>query len=285
MKFLRSNAEVFVPSGGRPEDALARTTHIGVGAHQDDVEILAMHGILECRRDTSKRFAAVVCTDGAGSPRSGIYANYTNEQMQEVRWQEQRQAAMLGSYSAAVQLKHSSSAVKDPGNMDVISDLKTIFQTARPSVVYTHNLADKHDTHVAVAVKLIQTLRQLPPERRPDRLYGCEVWRGLDWLPDAEKVVFNVGGSEHLSAGLLGVYDSQIAGGKRYDLATFGRWRANATYLESHGVDTAELVLFAADLTPLIRDDRLDIVEFATAPVERLKKDVAARLGKALGKP
>ncbi len=284
MKFTRPSAEIFVPSGSTPEKALSGVTHMGFGAHQDDVEILAMAGILECRRDPSKRFAAVVCTDGAGSPRAGIYANYTNEQMQETRWKEQRQAAFSGGYAAAVQLKHSSSSVKDPANPDLITDIATIFSAAKPAVIYTHNLADKHDTHVAVAVKLIQALRRLPSDRRPQKLYGCEVWRGLDWLPDSEKVVFDVGEAEHLSAALLGVYDSQIAGGKRYDLATMGRWRANATYLESHGVDTANLALFAMDLTPLIVDEKRDIVSFATAPVERLKKDIATRLEKALHK-
>ncbi len=283
MKFNRPDAEVFVPSGQPAEEALSRATFMGVGAHQDDVEILAMHGILEARRQPSKRFAAVVCTDGAGSPRAGIYANHTNEQMQEVRWHEQRQAAMVGNYVAAIQLKYSSAAVKDPQNVDVKADLKTIFQVAKPSVIYTHNLADKHDTHVAVAVRLIQALREIPANRRPEKLYGCEVWRGLDWLPDNEKVVFDVGGAEHISASLLGVYDSQIAGGKRYDLATIGRWRANATYLESHGLDTTNLALFAMDLTPLIVDEKLDLIQFATGPIERLKKDVASRLGKALG--
>ena len=65
------------------------------------------------------------------------------------------------------------------------------------------------------------------------------MWRDLDWLMDADKVVFDVSAHENLQAALLGVFDSQICGGKRYDLATMGRRRANATYFASHGVDVS----------------------------------------------
>jgi len=61
------------------------------------------------------------------------------------------------------------------------------------------------------------------------------VWRDLDWLVDSDKAPFDVSEHENLQAALLGVFDSQIAGGKRYDLASMGRRRANATYFESHG--------------------------------------------------
>ena len=41
MKFLSSTAEIFVPDGTPMPDALARTTHICIAAHQDDIEIMA----------------------------------------------------------------------------------------------------------------------------------------------------------------------------------------------------------------------------------------------------
>ena len=62
-----------------------------------------------------------------------------------------------------------------------------------------------------------------------------------------------------------------------------GRRRANATFLESHGADRSEAVSFAMDLTPLVRDDTLDITGYVTGHVERLKADVAARLKRHLG--
>ena len=116
--------------------------------------------------------------------------------------------------------------------------------------MFTHNLADKHDTHVAVALQVIAAIRSLPASERPQKLYGCEVWRDLDWMVDSDKVAFDLSEHENLQAALLGVFDSQISGGKRYDLATMGRRRANATYYASHGVDVSRAMAYAMDLTP-----------------------------------
>jgi LmbE family N-acetylglucosaminyl deacetylase len=215
MKFRNTITDVFVPDGKSADEALKRTTQMGFGAHQDDIEILAFRGILECLYSKDQWFTGVTCTDGAGSPRAGAYAGYTNEEMQVVRWQEQRTAASIGRYSAIIQLKYPSSAVKDPQNKDVAGDIRDLLLAARPSVVYTHNLADKHDTHIGVATKVIAALRSLPADQRPKKVYGVEIWRSLDWMPDKEKVVLDATGAEHMAAALLGVFDSQIAGGKR----------------------------------------------------------------------
>jgi len=282
VKLFNQNAEVFVPDGKNGEDALARTTHIGVGAHQDDIELLAFHGILECMKTPGKWFTSVTCTDGAGSPRSGRYAAFTNEQMQEIRWQEQRTAAIIGRYSAAVQLKHSSSTVRTPNSPALLDDLRKLLSLTKPSIVYTHNLADKHDTHLGVVLNLITALRELPEKQRPTKVYGVEIWRNLDWMPDKAKVLLDVTGADHTAAALLGAFDSQIAGGKRYDLATMGRWRANATYLDSYGVDKTEMTAFAMDLTPLVADTSLDIVDYTTGYINQFKDDVTNKLRKQI---
>lgn len=284
MKFHNPNSEVLVPDGRPEEEALRRTTHLGFGAHQDDLEILAFHGILNCLTTPGNWFTGVTCTDGAGSPRAGRYADFSDEQMQELRWQEQRRAATIGRYAAIVQLKHPSSDVKKPDNPAIAADFDKILSIARPSVVYTHNLADKHDTHAAVVLKVISALRKLPKAWRPGKVYGVEVWRGLDWMPDAAKVVLDVSGADHLAAALIGVYDSQIAGGKRYDLATMGRWRANATYLESHGIDKAQMTAFAMDLTPLVHDSSIDVVQYAVDLARRFQDDIGNRLSKHVGR-
>ena len=137
MKFSHPAADIFLPDSSlTPEAALGRTTHLCVAAHQDDIEIMAYHGIAECFGRTDKWFSGVVVTNGAGSPRSGVYANYTDAQMQDVRRQEQRKAALVGEYSIQLQLAHPSSAVKDRNNAAVQADLATIFSTARAEVVY-----------------------------------------------------------------------------------------------------------------------------------------------------
>jgi len=278
MKFQNEKAQVFVPDSLAEEQAFERVTHLGVGAHQDDLEFMAWHGILTCYRQPKLWFAGVTCTNGAGSPRSGLYAQYTDEEMMEVRLREQNQAAAIGEYAAMVQLNHSSSVVKDGGNPALVDDLEALLRAMRPEVVYTHNLADKHDTHIGVALALIAAIRRLPEDMRPRQLLGCEVWRDLDWLMDDEKVNLDVGGREHLENALMGVFDSQIAGGKRYDLATAGRRRAQATYNASHGVDKAEKVTYAMDLTPLVRDATLDVSEFILGAIKRFESDVAAKL-------
>ena len=283
MKLHNPTADVFIPDGQPADAALARITHLGIGAHQDDLEFMAFHGIEACFHSEADWFGGVTCTNGSGSARIGAYEKFSDEEMMAVRRDEQRQAAILGRYAAMLQLDYPSKIVKDPADPRLRDDLAAILAAARPRVVYTHNPADKHDTHIAVVVPVIQAIRTLPRELRPEAVHGCEVWRNLDWLPDAEKIVHDVSGHDNLAAALNGVFDSQIAGGKRYDLAVLGRRRANATFFESHGVDHSDALAFAMDLTPLAHDDTLDVVEYVTGFIDRFKTDVTAKLHQRLG--
>lgn len=283
MKFHLSSAEIYVPDGRPEQPALARTTHMAVGAHQDDLEIMAAAPILECYQQEDRWFTGVVVTDGRGSPRAGLYQDYTDEEMRLVRLKEQKKAAILGEYAAQVLLDYPSKAVKDASDRRPVDDLALLLEAARPQWVYTHNLADKHDTHVAVALRTIAAIRSLPEGARPLHLLGCEVWRDLDWLVDADKAPMDLSQHENLQAALLGVFDSQISGGKRYDLASLGRRRANATYFESHGVDVSLGLAFAMELTPLIRDPQLDIAQFLQDHIDRFSQDAAERLRRVGG--
>jgi hypothetical protein len=203
--------------------------------------------------------------------------------MMAVRQREQEQAASVGRYGAMIQLDYPSKVVKDPRDTTLRDDLRAILAATRPRVVYTHNPADKHETHIAVVVPVLQAIRALPREQRPAQVHGCEVWRGLDWLGDEEKVVHDLSAHENLAAALNGIFDSQIAGGKRYDLATLGRRRANATFFASHATDNAQMLAFAMDLTPLAHDDSLDIVSYVTGFIDRFREDVAVKLRQRLG--
>ena len=278
MKLTNDSADVFIPDGTERGAALARTTHLGIGAHQDDLEFMAVHGPLECFGRPDQWFSGVVCTNGAGSPRAGIYADYSDERMCAVRRTEQRTAAAIGQYGAMIQLDHPSAVVKAPSNPTLKTDLVEILRATRPGIVYTHNPADKHDTHVAVMGATLAALRSLAAEYRPQRVLGCEVWRDLDWLPDQRKVLLDVGGRENLVAALSGVFDSQITGGKRYDTAVMGRRRANATFLESHGVDRVELVTYAMDLTPLLAEGAPTVAAYVEGLVDAFKAEVMGKL-------
>ena len=280
MKLKNNNAEFFIPDNINVEEALDRTSYMAIAAHQDDIEIMAQDGILKCFGNAEDWFFAVVVTNGAGSPRNGLYENYSDEQMQKIRKLEQKKAAYVGEYGGLALLNYESAEVKRKVNDSFVQELTELMTRARPKVIYTHNLADKHDTHVAVAIKVIQALRLLPKEMRPERVVGCEVWRNLDWVCDNEKVVFDVSAHSNLADALVSVYDSQISGGKRYDLATVGRRLANATYSTSHGVDIANSVIFGMDLTELINNPTLEIGEFVKGYIQRFGKDVEDRLEK-----
>lgn len=129
---------------------------------------------------------------------------------------------------------------------------------------------------MAVALRTIAALREIPKEQRPEKLYGCEVWRSLDWVNDDEKTVFNVSEHPGLSMALLGVFDSQVAGGKRYDLASAGRRIANATYFASHDVDKMDSAAYAFDISALM--DGGDPAEFMLSAIARFSGDVEKRI-------
>ena len=276
MKLMNERAEIFIPDGTSVGEALRRTTHMAVAAHQDDIEIMAYDGIARCFGRTAKWFTGVVVTNGSGSPRSGLYADYSDQEMMRIRREEQKKAAYVGGYSAVILLSYPSGDVKDPVNTSVKDELKKILGAAAPQYLYTHNPADKHDTHVAVTVKTIKALRESAV--LPEKVYGCEVWRSLDWMRDDDKVKFDVAGHDNLASALLGVFDSQICGGKRYDLATAGRRLANATYAESHAVDDTDAMIYAMDLTPLAKDRDADIGAYVRAYIDRFTDDVMDRI-------
>jgi len=280
MKLTQPGSEIFVPDGTALETACLRTTHLAVSAHQDDIEIMAYHGILACFQNPDLWFSAVTVTNGSGSPRADLYANYTDEDMMNVRRKEQKKAAIVGEYSVQFLLDYPSSAIKDKNNHASIEDLKQILIATKPQFIYTHNLADKHDTHVGVALRLIQALREVKEQYQPEKVYGGEVWRDLDWLTDEDKVPFDVSPHENLQASLLGVFDSQIAGGKRYDLATMGRRKAHATYFASHGIDTTTSLNFGMDLTPLVQDVSLDPYDFVQQYIQHFAAEVEQRIKK-----
>ena len=215
MNLSQSNHDIFIPDSLPVGEALPRTTHLGIGAHQDDLEFMALHGILECYQSPDRWFGGITCTDGAGSARTGPYSDYSNEQMKAVRIEEQKAAATLGEFGFVAQLGHPPA-------------------------------------HIGVLLATIAAIHELPRDTRPKKLFGCEVWRALDWLPDSEKTVHDVSAHPDLATSLNRVFDSQIAGGKRYDLAVEGRRLANATFFDAHSVDEADRVQYATDLSSLI---------------------------------
>jgi LmbE family N-acetylglucosaminyl deacetylase len=280
MKLTQLKADLYVLNSTDAESAIERTTHLGIGAHQDDLEFMSLQGILECFQQENRWYGGIVCTDGAGSARTGPYVNYSDDQMQTVRLKEQQKAATIGDYSFVAQLGFSSSASRNPGERKaMVADLVNLLTIARPEVVYTHNPFDKHATHIGVFLATLAAIRELPEDDRPRQLIGCEVWRSLDWLPDKLKVVQPVSTHPNLAASLNGIFDSQIAGGKRYDLAVEGRRLANATFFDAHSIDKHDRVAYGIDLTSLTQQDGPCVEEFVRMVLNDFSSECSQLLG------
>ncbi|MDY6276396.1 MAG: PIG-L family deacetylase [Bacilli bacterium] len=249
-----------------------------VCAHQDDNEIMAVDGILKGYESKDNSFALIVTADGGGSARTGAYKDYTDEMMKKVRIEEQKEASEIGHYHSLYLLGYPSKEIKDGKNYEIVDDYINIIKELKPEVIYTHSLLDKHPTHIGVVLKLIAALRILPKEEQPKVLYGCEVWRGLDWISDKRKIGFDLSEHKDLQIALLDVFKSQIEGGKSYTEASIGRRYANATYFQSHSVDSYKMVSYGIDMTELIQNPSHKIKDFVLSFVDELKEELLENL-------
>lgn len=264
----------FIPDRVSREKALQRTTHLGIGAHPDDLEIMALQGILECHGRTDSWFAGITCTNGSGDRKED---NPALTKLVDQRRREQNRAASLGGYSFVAQLGFSSGEIQGAGLIRLERELIEMLAELRPGIIYTHNPADKHPTHVAVLQAVLAALRALPRERRPARLLGCEVWRGLDWLADEFKYLLPIVDRGRLGRRLISVFRSQTAG-KNYAVAAEGRRRANATFFQPRQDDRVEQLAFAMDLTSLLEDETLSLSDFMSPLLKSFENDVLGRL-------
>ena len=262
-----------------PSRPWPRTTHMAISAHQDDIEIMAAEpilAVLPAAKTTGS--PAWWSPTGAALRATACTQNYTDEEMRLVRFKEQKKAAIVGEYAAQVLLDYPSKAIKDGADRQPVEDLAALLQAARPQFVYTHNLADKHDTHVGVALKVIAAIRSLPEPSAPAeavRLRGV-ARPGLDGRH--RQSALRPEPARKPAGGAAGRVRFADRGGKRYDLATMGRRRANATYFESHGTDTTLGLSFGMDLTPLITHPEQNVAAFVQEHIARFAQDVAARL-------
>lgn len=269
----RPGVSTWCRDGGAPPGG--PVSHLGIGAHPDDLEIMAFHGILQARRGAGNTFGGVVCTDGRGSPGTGD--GPSGDELAALRREEQVQAAILGGYAFVLQLGHPSGIARAAADA-LVEDLAAVIREVRPRVIYTHNPADRHPTHVGVCRATVEALRRVAREVRPEKVYGCEVWRDLDWLPEGRKVRLDVSGEDAFARDLIKVFSSQIAPGKPYDRAAVGRRHAHATFAESHAVDREDAVILAMDLTSLLDDPSLSVREFTETLLTEFRAEVLGNL-------
>jgi len=282
---MKTKPSFLVPDKQSPQIARERTTHIGIGAHPDDLEIMALHGILNCYGSRDQWFGGITCSTGAGSIRQGEMSGINIDELTLMRRKEQDEAARIGRYSFIAQLGLESAEIHQVHPNPLIPLLLPILQQCRPEIVYTHNPADKHPTHIAVLKAVLQTLRMLPKDHRPKRLLGCEVWRNLDWVSDDQKIVLDIVDPEQLATRLISVYQSQIAAGKHYDKAIEGRRRANVTFFQSLSQDAAEQAIYAIDMTSLLESNHMSLADFISPYLDHFKNEVLSSLEKTAHLP
>lgn len=275
MAGLPAGAVVHVPGGGDPLAALAATTDLGVVAHPDDLELLLAAPLLECRDDPERHFCGVVCTDGAGSVRPSAMADLDEAGFVAARAAEQVAAADAAGMVSVVLLGLPSDAVRSTGPLRAAFEdaLVSIVGASGPEVVHTHDPADAHRSHVAVATAVVSALRRLAPRQRPGRLVGWEGWRDLGWVPEAHAARGDLTGRVDDAVALARHHASQL-GPKRYDTAVSGRWAANATFAAQRQADGAGAVARGVDLTPML-DDAVDPATFLADLLRSFADDVA----------
>jgi LmbE family N-acetylglucosaminyl deacetylase len=222
----------------------------------------------------------VVVTNGAGAPRSGPYSQTPDTKLIRLRQEEQRQAAKLGRYASVIQLGFPSSEIRKSPCPALVGDLIQILEATQPRVVYLHNPADRHDTHIAVLSASLAALRQLPASSRPQEVYGCEVWGDLDWVPSSRIVRLPCLAPEDFGPSLLRCFRSQVEGGKRYDLAAAGRRRAQATFADAYSPDEAQEVVLALNLLPLIEPEASSLQEFVSGLINEFRQQTTGRIQK-----
>ncbi|NCW27198.1 MAG: hypothetical protein EBV83_02705 [Verrucomicrobia bacterium] len=147
-----------------------------------------------------------------------------------------------------------------------------------PEVVYLHNPADRHETHLAVLSASLAALRQLPATSRPKEVYGCEVWGDLDWVPSSKIVRLPCTAPEDFGPSLLRCFRSQVEGGKRYDLASAGRRRAQATFADAYTPDQAPEVVLALDLLPLLESGAPSLAQFVSSLINEFRQQATDRI-------
>jgi len=257
----------------------AKTTHLAIGAHPDDIAIMAFHGIEECIGNPTNRFTGVIVGDGSCSLRVGTYASNTPKQMADIRQNEQLKEAKLGNYSHLYLLNTQPKEMRFP-HLGLYDHLYKILHDNQPETVYIHSPFCSHEHHLVAMYHSLAALRELPV--KPSRVYGCEVTVGHAMLPDNMLTPLPVRDFT-LARALISAHESQ-SGIRPYAEATIGRWISNSVthsrllksdqYIKNPGVS------LAVDLTSFVRNSTIPIEAVVEAILDEQNALISDRLKK-----
>ncbi len=230
----------------------ATTNLLAIASHHDDIELMAMDGVLKAYGSKKYAFYACVVGDASNCNKIGKYADCSDKELMETRNQEQARASQIGEYEDLILLKKSQSDIEDLDNTTIVKELQKIILDINPDVVYTHNIFDRNLSHVRLALKVIEAILALPEESRPRLLYGCEIFRSLDWLPERYRVNFDISDNKEIQSRLIGVYDTMAEHSQNFAKAVVGRKLSNATFLGDKMGEEDKMLWFGLNLTPVI---------------------------------
>jgi LmbE family N-acetylglucosaminyl deacetylase len=224
----------YSPQGLDPNEARARTRILAIGAHPDDLEFMCLEPI--ARSLSHGSFGGLIVSSGSGSIRSPQHAQLSSADYSELRWSEQKEAARIGNYSFVDSLNLDSGPLRSPeGFEELVGKLKNYLLGFELDEIYLHQPFDRHPTHVRSCFAALEALRRLPQPKRPAHVFGCEVWRNIDWIPASKKTLRPLGQKElELQVRLAQVFESQAdpMSAKNYVQALVGRKTANAVFQE-----------------------------------------------------
>ena len=250
------------------------TNLLAIAAHHDDIEVMAMDGILKAYGSKKYDFYACVLGDGANCIKSGKYADVSDKEMMEARNQEQTRASQIGEYEKLVMLKHSQEELENDEKGKIGKELRELILDVKPDIIYTHNIFDKNPAHRITCKRVIDAILSLDEDDRPRLVYGCELFRSLDWLPDKYKVVFDLSENKELQSRLIGVYDTKIEQFKNYNKAIVGRKMAHAAFGSSVGDgDEDKLIWYGINLTPVVAKN-IDLKDYCTRILSDFNKEM-----------
>ena len=279
MQFHKSTADFFVPDGTAP-DAASPAPRISASPRTRTIS--------RSWRTTASPNASAARTSGspawwspmARAVRAPASTAITPiEEMQQVRLLEQRKAAYVGEYACQIQLAFTSSEVKNPKETAVVEDLAKILLRRQPRVrLPAQSRRQARYARRRHHARHRRAARRARPSQAEEGLWLRSLARpGLD-ARRRQAGAAGVSARSNIAAALVGVFDSQVSGGKRYDLATAGRRLAHATYYASHGTDQETALNFAMDLTPLVEDPSLSVADYVLSLVDRFRADVSRRV-------
>jgi LmbE family N-acetylglucosaminyl deacetylase len=272
------NAQIWLPKKRALDKLPQKITHMAIGAHCDDLEIIGLDGIVKHFKKRGNNFFGVIVSNSQGGPIHPKFKHYSPSKIEKIREEEQIKAAQIGKYKGVAFLRYPSVKIKDPKSSPEIEEkIRELAEYLNPQIIYTHSLFDKHPTHIAVSLRTIEALRNSAV--KPEKLYGVSVWGSLNWLSQDKQVVFNLSSYEKLILKLLRVFKSQRFGPHKHDQALLSKMRADAIYLKTHEFTKHTSLIKAVDLSPLIHKN-LSLDDYLKSYISDLERTLFERINK-----